>query len=171
MTLIRWGMLALAAVGSVLPAAPKEIDRFTVWHYEADTDPMTDEAKFNAWLPADDEDALLVIGCAGPGVPLKIAVKFSTRLGGPDGYRDFMWRSGSRDAVTEQWAYVGGAIAGIHLPPEDSPLRKALVDDSALKVRATTSTGSTVDASFHTGGDDGAITRLLIDCKLDPRFP
>ena len=171
MTVMRWGVLVALTAAAVWPAGAKEIDRFTVWHYEGDTDPMTDAAKFNAWMPSDDEDALLVIGCAGPGVPLKIAVKFSTRLGGPDGYRDFMWRSGSREAVTEQWAYVGGSIAGIDLPPEDSPLRAALADDGAFKVRATTSTGSTVDASFHTGGDDRVITRLLIDCKLDPRFP
>ena len=174
MTVMRWGVLAAMTAAVVWPAGAKEIERFADWHYETSTDPMTDEASFTGWLAAESDSpdaAVMIIGCNKPKAPLQIAVKFSAYLGGPDGYRDFTWRYRSWTPVTEQWKYVSGSVVGNDLPEPPSELRNALNNGGPFYVRAVKASGGVVDATFDLLGGGSLVTRLLIDCKLDPRFP
>lgn len=158
------GLTTLAA-----PTLAKEVERFGAWHYEAGADPMTDKGKFNAWLISDDDSptsAMLIIGCAETGAGLQVAVKFAKYLGAEEGFRDFTWRFAKLNPVTEQWRYFSGYVVGVSMPPEGTEFRQYLRFRGPFKVRASTSDGGSVDASF-TLSDSDVLTRLERDCKSE----
>ncbi|MFT3810525.1 MAG: hypothetical protein QM698_11455 [Micropepsaceae bacterium] len=169
-------LVVTAVVAAGLPGigTAKQVDQFGRWVYEESIDPITDEVSYTGHLASrhdSPEAAVIMIGCSALKSPLRIAVKFDAYLGSGGGTRDFTYRAGKAEAVTESWRYLEGDIVGTELPTDEaSPLRQALATRGILYVRAMASNGRTIDASFDISSGDNVVTRLMIDCKLDPRF-
>jgi hypothetical protein len=161
--------LAVVIVGSAAAATPTS-EMIGTWHYQIDSDAMTDAPRYTAYVKADESDArsaVVLLMCPKPK-HIQVGVRLQSFIGNKRGMRDFIYRFDDKSAVTGRWNYLGGQVVGKDLGDKESGFLSDLAHATRLRVRAMKTDGTEVNADFALGAPAPAIARLAADCKLDP---